>query len=200
VRQNACDRSVALRPDRLNGEPLHRIQPREDALNAPAPSLFNQQASADLAIPEETDEIIDHIVTRYHAVHRSELPELTRLAQRVEDVHANHPACPKGLAALVATIQAEMESHMQKEEQVLFPMMQRGGHPMIGHPIAMMRHEHDEHAANLAAMAEITNNLTLPAEACRTWRDLYAGLGKLAADLETHIHIENDILFPRFGA
>jgi regulator of cell morphogenesis and NO signaling len=104
------------------------------------------------------------------------------------------------MPGLLETIQAEMESHMQKEEQVLFPMMLRGGHPMITHPIGMMRHEHDEHGRNLEAMREITRNLTAPADACGSWRRLYAGLAKLADDLNTHIRIENDILFPRFGA
>ncbi len=169
-------------------------------MNAPASTLRTPQEALDFAdLPEGTDDLIDHILARYHEVHRRELPELCALAQRVEEVHAAHPARPTGLAALVATIQADMESHMQKEEQVLFPLMRDGGHPMIAHPIAMMRHEHDEHAANLAAMAKITNDLTLPAEACGTWRALYAGLAKLSADLETHIRIENEILFPRFG-
>ncbi len=168
-------------------------------MNAPAPSLSAPQHAIDIAdLPESTDDLIDHILTRYHEVHRRELPELCALARQVEEVHAGHPAQPKGLANIVATIQGEMESHMQKEEQVLFPLMREGGHPMIVHPIAMMRHEHDEHAANLAAMTEITNGLTLPADACSKWRALYAGLAKLSADLEAHIRIENEILFPRF--
>jgi len=167
-------------------------------MNAPAQSLQDSTDATDL--PDDTDGIIDHILERYHEVHRRELPELVRLAKYVEQVHAGHPARPAGLSALVETIQAEMESHMQKEEQILFPLMRGGGHPMIEHPIAMMRHEHDEHARNLATMAEITHDLAVPADADRSWRDLYAGLGKLAADLDAHIHIENEILFPRFGA
>lgn len=158
-----------------------------------------QLAPIPQALPDSTDDIIVHIVTRYHQVHRRELPELVALADRVEKVHANHTARPAGLRDLLETIRAEMESHMQKEEQVLFPMMLNGGHPMIVHPIGMMRHEHDEHGKNLAAMATITNELTPPADACNTWRALYAGLGKLATDLTEHIHIENNILFPRFG-
>ena len=167
-------------------------------MNAPARSQQHTDDTVDL--PDDTDGIIEHILTRYHEVHRRELPELVRLAKFVEQTQAGHPSRPAGLAALVDTIQAEMESHMQKEEQVLFPLMRSGGHPMIEHPIAMMRHEHDEHAKNLATLAELTHDLTAPADADRAWRDLYAGLAKLAADLDTHIHIENEILFPRFGA
>jgi regulator of cell morphogenesis and NO signaling len=93
---------------------------------------------------DSTEDLIRHIVERYHDVHRRELPELRALATRVEKVHADHPAVPAGLAEHLARMQAALESHMAKEEQVLFPLMLNGGHPMIGHPIGMMRHEHDE--------------------------------------------------------
>jgi regulator of cell morphogenesis and NO signaling len=149
-------------------------------------------------LPDDVDGLIEHIVGRYHQVHRQELPELRALAQRVEKVHAEHPAVPKGLSELLARMHSEMESHMQKEEQILFPMMRSGGHPMIVHPIGMMRHEHDSHGEELEALAKLTGDLTLPAEACNSWRALYAGLGKFRDDLTEHIHIENNILFPKF--
>ncbi len=96
-------------------------------------------------------------------------------------------------------MEADLTDHMAKEEQMLFPLMLRGGHPMIGHPIAAMRHEHDAHAAHLAALDRLTRGGEPPAGACTTWRALYAGTRKLAADLREHMHIENNILFPRFG-
>jgi regulator of cell morphogenesis and NO signaling len=125
---------------------------------------------------------------------------LRSLAIRVEKVHAEHPAVPAGLSDLLARMQGELESHMQKEEQILFPLMLAGGNPMIVHPIGMMRHEHDSHGEELEALAKLTGDLTLPAEACNTWRALYAGLAKLSDDLTEHIHIENNILFPKFEA
>ena len=149
-------------------------------------------------LPDSVDGLIDLILGRYHQVHRQELPELRELAQKVERVHADKPAVPKGLSEVLARMQAELESHMQKEEQILFPMMRHGGSPMIVHPIAVMRHEHDEAGEELKAVGELTNELTLPAEACNTWRALYAGLAKFAEDLTEHIHIENNILFPKF--
>ena len=97
------------------------------------------------SIPESVEDLIGYIFERYHPqVHRREMPELRNLASRVEGVHADHPAVPAGLSDLFARMQAELESHMQKEEQVLFPLMLAGGNPMIVHPIDMMRHEHDE--------------------------------------------------------
>ena len=152
------------------------------------------------SLPDSVEGLVGHIVERYHAVHRRELPELRKLAARVESVHAEHPAVPAGLADLLARMQGELESHMQKEEQVLFPLMLAGGHPMIAHPIGMMRHEHDSHGEELAALAALTGDMTPSEDACNSWRALYAGLAKLAEDLTEHIHIENNILFPRFEA
>lgn len=151
-------------------------------------------------IPDSVEDLIGYILERYHQVHRREMPELHDLAIRVERAHADHPAAPVGLSDLLARMQAELESHMEKEEQVLFPLMLAGGNPMIVHPIGMMRHEHDEHGEQLRALAALTGDMTPPDGACNSWRALYAGLAKLAEDLTEHIHIENNILFPRFEA
>jgi len=151
-------------------------------------------------IPDSVEDLVGYILERYHQVHRQEMPELRKLAIRVERVHADHPAAPAGLADLLARMQAELESHMEKEEQVLFPLMLAGGNPMIVHPIGMMRHEHEEHGEQLKALAALTGDMTPPDGACNSWRALYAGLAKLAEDLTEHIHIENNILFPRFEA
>jgi regulator of cell morphogenesis and NO signaling len=152
------------------------------------------------AVPASTAALIALIQTGYHEVHRRELPELVRLARRVEAVHRDKAECPHGLADLLETMAAEMEDHMQKEEQILFPMMVRGGAPMIGHPIAIMRHEHDSHGTHLKALDALTHGATPPDGACNTWRALYAGIRKLEDDLMQHIHLENNVLFPRFGA
>ena len=156
---------------------------------------LSPQASA---LPDDVEGLVSLIVERYHAVHRRELPELRKLAARVEAVHADHPDVPAGLADLLARLQGELESHMQKEEQVLFPMMIADGHPMITHPIAMMRHEHDTAGEDLSAVTALTRDMTPPQGACNSWRALYAGLAKFAEDLTEHVHIENNILFPRF--
>jgi regulator of cell morphogenesis and NO signaling len=159
-----------------------------------------QLAPGESSLPENVDDLIQHVLERYHQVHRRELPELRKLAIRVEKVHEGNPAVPAGLSVQLQRMQAALESHMEKEEQILFPLMRTGGNPMIVHPIAMMRHEHDEHGEELRALSALTNDMTPPAEACNSWRALYAGLAKLAEDLTEHIHIENNILFPRFGA
>lgn len=157
-------------------------------------------ALPEMDVPASSAALIDLILSRYHAVHRRELPELVRLARRVEAVHREKAECPHGLADLLETMAAELEEHMRKEEQILFPMMARGGAPMIGGPIAVMRHEHDSHGGHLKALDALTGNATPPDGACNTWRALYSGIRKLEDDLMQHIHLENNVLFPRFEA
>ena len=154
------------------------------------------------ALPEATapGALIDHILARYHEVHRAQLPELIRMARRVEAVHRAHPQVPAGLAELLEAMEAELLSHMQKEEQILFPMLRAGGAPFVGQPISMMRSEHVEHGAALQKLAALTNDATPPADACNTWRALYAGIAQLGEDLVAHIHLENNVLFPQFEA
>ena len=147
--------------------------------------------------PDDPEGIIDHIVSRYHETHRRELPELILLARRVEKVHADHPAAPKGLAEFLEQLNADLRDHMQKEEMMLFPMI-RMGHPMVGGPIAVMQAEHKDHGEALEYLAILTHDMRPPEGACGSWRALYAGLRKLSDDLIDHIHIENNILFPCF--
>lgn len=148
--------------------------------------------------PDETPALIDLIETRYHAAHRRALPELIRLGRRVEAVHKDNPAVPRGIAALLERMSGELEVHMKKEELILFPMMRRGGHPMIAQPISIMLAEHDDHGVHLRELEALTNDFVAPGDACPTWRALYVGAKKLADDLVEHIHTENNVLFPRF--
>lgn len=146
------------------------------------------------------DLLIEHILTRYHECHREQLPELVQRAARVESVHRDHPQCPAGLAAHLEQMLAELESHMQKEEQILFPMILQGRTNMARAPASMMRHEHVDHGRAIERIDELTHNLTPPREACETWRKLYRGLAVLERDLAEHIHLENNLLFERIDA
>ena len=167
------------------------------ALEAELGALGGGAAPADADQPNEA--LIGRILERYHAVHRRELPELVRLARRVEAVHRENPHVPAGLADLLEEMEQEMMSHMMKEERILFPMMLAGQGAMAGGPIAMMRHEHDDHGDRLARIMDLTGHATPPPGACTTWRALYAGIQKFAEDLTEHVHLENNVLFPRFA-
>ena len=143
--------------------------------------------------PQEA--LIAHILQRFHDRHREQLPELVRLARRVEAVHGDKSDCPVGLADHLAFVEQDLESHMMKEEQILFPMLLRGYYAKSLPPIARMRLEHAQHGESLAMIEELTHDVTLPEGACNTWRALYAGLVQLREDMMQHIHLENNVLF-----
>jgi regulator of cell morphogenesis and NO signaling len=142
-------------------------------------------------------EVIDHILERFHEPHRLEVPRLLEMARKVERVHAEKSTCPRGLAEHLAKMQEELELHMQKEEQVLFPLLRQGRGRMAAMPIQVMEEEHQDHGRNLERLRELTNDYTPPAEACGTWNALYLGLDELQRELMEHISIENNVLFPR---
>ncbi|MBS0384513.1 MAG: hemerythrin domain-containing protein [Proteobacteria bacterium] len=150
------------------------------------------------ATPSAPRELIPFILDRYHAVHRRELPELARLANKVETVHAEHARCPRGLAQFLADLEAELETHMTKEEQVLFPLLLANGGGCAPLAIRRMRLEHEDHHKALGELVRLTNDFSPPEGACGGWRRLYAGCAKLKADLEAHIALENEVLFPAF--
>ena len=152
----------------------------------------------DTAPIHDAAELTRHIETRYHARHREQLPELAAMAERVEMVHADKPAVPAGLADCLVRLIGEMEVHMKKEELILFPAIRKGGMPGIENPIAAMRADHDDHATDIAAIRKITGGPTLPEGACGTWTRLYTGLAEFLTDLEDHMKLENDVLFPQF--
>jgi regulator of cell morphogenesis and NO signaling len=143
--------------------------------------------------------LIDHIETRFHATHRRELPELVRLAGQVEAMYPGHPSVPTGLADMFEIIEQELITHMEQEEQSLFPAMRAGGDPMLAQSIAVMRADHHGHGEQIRRLEAMTSDFTPPDDACDAWRALYVGGRKLADDLMEHIHTENNILFPRFA-
>jgi regulator of cell morphogenesis and NO signaling len=143
------------------------------------------------------DELIEHILERYHAPLKTELPRILGLARKVEAAHAGEPDAPQGLLRILAEAHAEVESHLAKEEQILFPLILSGRGPEAGMPVQIMVQEHEDHGRNLRYIRKATHDFTLPADACPTWRELYRSLQELEVDLMDHIHLENNILFPR---
>ena len=177
--------------------------PRRDGEPAPPEAVpIEPSIAAEIEGPDpalmDSGALVRHIVARYHEVHRREIGELIRLARRVEATHADHPAAPLGLADLLARVRGEMDEHMKKEEEGIFPMF-LDGHPDLGPAIDIMRDDHDAHGERLRRLEALTRNHTPPGDACEGWRALYAGTRKFAADLREHIGLENDVLFPRFA-
>jgi len=144
------------------------------------------------------EDLIDHIVTAYHRPLDEELPRLEAMARKVNRVHGEKD--PERLAELLAVylaLRAELEQHMMKEEQILFPMIRQGRGAMANGPVSVMIDEHDSAGNALHRLRELTNDYQPPEVACTTWRALWHGLAALETALHEHIHLENNILFPR---
>ena len=147
---------------------------------------------------EPVSALIDHIVREYHEPLREELPRLDAMARKVNDVHGDKdPERLQGIQNTVAALRADLEQHMMKEEQVLFPMIRSGQGGMAQGPISVMEMEHDEAGGALLRLRELTDGYVAPEQACNTWRALYAGLADLERSLHVHIHLENNILHRR---
>jgi regulator of cell morphogenesis and NO signaling len=144
-----------------------------------------------------TEALVTHVLDRYHAGHRAELPRLLQMARRVEAVHGEKADCPRGLADHLQYVAGELESHMQKEEQVLFPMLLAGASLSVRGPVMVMEAEHLEHGRNLERLRQLAHDFVPGEGACGTWRALYLGLAEFEREVMEHIHLENHVLFPR---
>lgn len=143
-------------------------------------------------------ELIDHILAEYHRPLDEELPRIEAMARRVYAVHGERaPDLLGGVLAAFLALKADLEPHMMKEEQILFPMIQRGHGAMVGGPVTVMQHEHDAAGTLLKQLRDLTQGYTVPEGACNTWTALWHALADLERSLHEHIHLENNILFPR---
>ncbi|HET6528256.1 MAG TPA: iron-sulfur cluster repair di-iron protein [Balneolaceae bacterium] len=154
------------------------------------------------------DFLTDYIINNHHQFTRSKLPEIGFYAKKVAKVHGGrHPELIK-IHQEFEKLSAEMMEHMDKEEKILFPYIKKlvsGGISeadkfkvgSASDPIEMMEHEHDEAGASLAKIRELSNDFTLPEDACSTYTILFQNLEAFEKDMHKHVHLENNILFPK---
>lgn len=155
-------------------------------------------------------ELTQHIVGRHHRYVREAIPRVSALLGKVKSKHGqNHPEIA-GIEGLFLDLGQEMYMHMQKEEQILFPYIEalerataekrKPEPPFFGsarNPIHMMMQEHDSAGELLREMRKLSSGYQAPKEACESYRELYRSLDEFEADMHTHVHLENNILFPR---
>lgn len=146
---------------------------------------------------EPVGDLIDHILGQYHGPLKEELPRIEAMAQKVHQVHGDKDPALGEISRVFSALRADLEQHMVKEEQILFPMITRGQGGMASDPISVMESEHETAGALLARLRELTNAYQIPAGACNTWRALWVALAELERSLHEHIHLENNILHPR---
>jgi regulator of cell morphogenesis and NO signaling len=155
-------------------------------------------------------DLANHILDTHHVFTKAQLPRIDTLLARVQKAHsASHGPLLNALRKAFDPLRAELEAHLMKEEQILFPaiiaidgfLAGRNAKPVVhcgsvAHPIRQMEHEHDGAGEILASIRSHTHNYELPGDACETFKALYDALAALEADLHEHIHLENNILFP----
>lgn len=155
-------------------------------------------------------QLIEHIVGTHHVYVKQELPRLQQLLKKVVSVHGEtHPELGK-IQQVFQGMSAELSSHMLKEEHVLFPYIvaletavvvgrpkPRPPFGSVSNPVHMMELEHDSAGAALKEISMFSSNYVPPDGACFSYKTLFSGLKEFEADLHQHIHLENNILFPR---
>jgi regulator of cell morphogenesis and NO signaling len=155
-------------------------------------------------------EVIAHIVRTHHVYVRTQIPEITNLIEKVYAKHGlNHPELTT-IRNVFCDLGQELMTHLMKEENILFPYIERMEESVIGrepilpppfgtvqNPVRMMEHDHDNAGVALRVLRETSRNFTPPPDACTSFRALYTALENFEKDLHQHIHLENNIVFPR---
>lgn len=154
--------------------------------------------------------LIQHIVRVHHQCVRQELPRLAEMAHKLAGKRADRAPELKTVETLLEELRADLFNHIQKEEMILFPFIAQmeeellhDGVPAhacfrsVTQPVSMMMQEHDAAGRIMAELRRLTDEFLLPEWACATHAALFAGLRAFEADLMQHVHLENDLLFPR---
>jgi regulator of cell morphogenesis and NO signaling len=154
--------------------------------------------------------LCDHIVRRHHEFTRAENARIAALLEKVCGVHGDNHGELLEIEAIFTILRKELEEHMLKEERMLFPYISLMESSLdfrvpvpaapfgtTRNPVAVMMREHDAAAELLAEIQRSSNDFTVPEDGCSSYRELYAALNGLRHDLHHHIHLENNILFPK---
>jgi len=150
-------------------------------------------------------ELVEHLISTHHHYLWTELPRLSVLLAKIVSVHdERHPELHL-IAACYEEVRADLEPHLTREEQVLFPMVRELATAQsapsfhcgsICNPISVMLREHDAVGELLVHLRELTDGYRLPADGCASYEACFTGLAELEADTHLHIHKENNLLFP----
>ena len=156
------------------------------------------------------DFLIDYIINNHHSYVMRSLPVITEHAEKVSSKHGENHEEVTVIAELFSNIKTELEAHLQKEERMLFPYIKSlvelerkeeeapyAPFGTIENPIKMMEIEHDGAGNIMAEINSLSSSYTPPNDACSTYRVLYQELKEFEDDLHVHIHLENNILFPK---
>lgn len=154
--------------------------------------------------------LTQYIINNHHSYVRTSLPHITKLLQKLKTAHGSKYSYLADVQNVFGQVADEMTSHMMKEERILFPLIKylaetqkfnekpkTGGFGTIKNPIMQMEAEHVSAGGAMETIRALTNNYTLPEDACTTFKVTYKELDEFEKDLHKHVHLENNILFPQ---
>lgn len=173
--------------------------------------IANRETKTDVDYTSwKLDRLANHIEDRHHTYVERATEELKPFLDKVAKVHGNEHPYLLTIRELFFESAGNLAQHMKKEELILFPFIKRmqlaldTGEPMpkppfgtVNNPISMMKTEHEDEGQRFETMSELTNGFNPPEYACNTWRVTYHLLKEFQDDLHLHIHLENNILFPK---
>lgn len=180
-------------------------------LKAELKAVETQEGGSSISFDKwELDFLSDYITNTHHQYVRENVPFIGELAQKVARVHgANHPEAVQ-TAAVFARIAQDLTQHIMKEDTILFPFIKelvaakKNGSALpdsafgeVANPIEMMEEEHEQAGEDMEEIRALTNDYQIPADACTSYRLLYQKLEEFENDLHKHVHLENNILFPK---
>ena len=187
---------------------LEKALPVEKLLSELEAVESNCEVPADFANMTLT-KLANYIVSKHHAYVKAEMPQIFAYLERVAMKHGDrHPEMRK-VFEIFSAIKNELEEHLDKEELILFPRIEvaeeetsekRTGNMdvfYVQHPIEIMEAEHEKAGQLIGEIRQLTDNYTPPKDACTTYRLSFAALQAFESDLHQHVHLENNILFPK---
>jgi regulator of cell morphogenesis and NO signaling len=193
----------------LAGVPVEKVLSALERLN-------DESTARQEALPgwknKTMEELIDHILSKHHVFTRSQLARLRGLSAKVKGVHGAHHLELFRLDEILNEMAGEMEGHMAKEEEQVFPYIRAlektggqkegspnpfEGGPLDTHPLKILMWEHGMTGEEWIEIHQLTNDFAAPGDACQSYQALYRGLKEMEVDLHQHVHLENNILFDR---
>jgi len=172
--------------------------------------LENEKSSFNDYNNWELDFLIDFIENTHHKYVEENIPLLKQYGNKVAKVHGHHYTELLEIKKLIHEVSDELTLHMKKEELMLFPFIKKMVNAnklgttvqappfgTVNNPIQMMEEEHDNAGSVFKRISELTNNYQTPDGACNTFKALYSKLEEFESDLHQHVHLENNILFPK---
>lgn len=185
------------------GEACREHGARVEAVAAEIAAAAAREVPADRVFTDAPlGALLDHIVSRYHGALREDLPRLGRMADKVAEVHGDRHPELHDLARVYRELRSELEPHLATEEERVFPSVRRlaesgSAAGDVAGALHALEEEHERVGAALASLRSLSRGFVVPHDGCTTYQAFYDGLVRFEHEMHEHVHLENNVLFPR---